>query len=116
VTKISDVTGVIGEMANAAEVQAANLRDVNRSVTEMDKMTQQNAAMVEEATACARSLSGEADGLAASISRFHLNSEPGRLTGSLSKPAFAPPGMRKRSSTVGNLAVKDNDPEGWDSF
>jgi methyl-accepting chemotaxis protein len=116
VTKISDVTGVIGEMANAAEVQAANLRDVSRSVTEMDKMTQQNAAMVEEATACARSLSGEADGLAASISRFCLNSEPGRSAGPALKPAVTTSIMAKRSRAVGNLAVKDNDPEGWDSF
>lgn len=117
VTKISDVSGVIGEMANAAEAQAANLRDVNHSITEMDKMTQQNAAMVEQATACARSLSGEADGLAASISRFRLNAaDTLRMAAPKVQPAAASRVSAKQSRIAGNLAVKDDDLESWESF
>jgi methyl-accepting chemotaxis protein len=123
--KISDITGVIGEMANAAEAQATNLREVNRSINEMDKMTQQNAAMVEQATACARSLSSEADGLAASVSRFRLNAE---RSGGF---AAAAPAARRTSApeapqravitaalprVAGNVALKDDDLQGWDEF
>ncbi|MBO9669707.1 MAG: CHASE3 domain-containing protein [Sphingobium sp.] len=117
VAKISDVSGVIGEMASAAEAQATNLRDVNHSIAEMDRMTQQNAAMVEEATACARSLSGEADGLAASISRFRLNAaDAPRMSAPKAQPAAALRVPAKQSRIAGNLAVKDDDLESWESF
>jgi len=122
VGKISDITGLIGDMAQATESQAENLGDVNRSVNDMDRMTQQNAAMVEQATACARSLASEADELAASVARFRL-----RATGSSRQaaPAYSAPqaATRQRPTlapsrprTAGNLAVKEDSEEDWESF
>ena len=72
VGKIGEITLLVGNITEATEAQAANLHQVNASISEMDKMTQQNAAMVEETTACARSLAGEADQLAALVTRFRL--------------------------------------------
>ena len=48
------------------------MQQVNTAVSEMDGVTQQNAAMVEQATAAARSLSEEADELARQVARFTL--------------------------------------------
>ncbi len=54
--RIGDVSRMVAEIADNAETQSSNLRSVNASVGDMDKMTQQNAAMVEETTAAARTL------------------------------------------------------------
>ena len=71
-TRIGDVVGLVSNIANSADRQATGLQQVNTAVAEMDGMTQQNAAMVEQATAAARSLAVEADGLAREIARFRI--------------------------------------------
>jgi methyl-accepting chemotaxis protein len=73
--RIGEISALVGEIAKAAESQATGLQQVNTAVSEMDGVTQQNAAMVEEATAAARSLSAEADQLARQVARFRLDSE-----------------------------------------
>ena len=55
------------------------MQQINTAVSEMDGVTQQNAAMVEEATAAARSLAEEADTLKREIRRFRL--APGQAEG-----------------------------------
>ncbi len=72
--KISDITTLVADITSGAEQQSVNLQQVNGAVTDMDKMTQQNAAMVEESTAAARSLAAEADELTALVARFQLSS------------------------------------------
>ena len=73
--RIGEISALVGEIAKAAESQATGLQQVNTAVGEMDGVTQQNAAMVEEATAAARSLSAEADELARQVARFRVGSE-----------------------------------------
>ncbi len=70
--RISEISVLVGTIAASAEQQATGLQQVNTAVSEMDGVTQQNAAMVEEATAAARSLAEEADHLAREVSRFTL--------------------------------------------
>lgn len=65
-------------MARSAKEQAENLNQVNVSVGEMDTMTQQNAAMVEETTAATRSLEGEAISLSKLVSTFRTRSHKSR--------------------------------------
>ncbi|MFT3966769.1 MAG: HAMP domain-containing methyl-accepting chemotaxis protein [Sphingobium sp.] len=118
VTKISDINALINEIANSTETQATNLQQVNGAVTDMDKMTQQNAAMVEESTAAARSLAGEADELAALVSRFQLRSarpaaRPAPAPVARSTPAPAP---RAIPQTSGNLAISVDPDEDWTEF
>jgi methyl-accepting chemotaxis protein len=62
----------VAGIAGSAEQQASGLGQVNTAVGEMDNVTQQNAAMVEEATAAARSLAAEADELARLVTRFQI--------------------------------------------
>ncbi len=57
-TRITEINALIGDIAVSAEQQSHGLQQVNIAVNQMDMVTQQNAAMVEEATAAARSLAG----------------------------------------------------------
>ena len=72
--KIGDTNDLINEIAQNTETQAENLKQVSSAVSSMDRMTQQNAAMVNEATAAARSLATQADELATLVARFRLRS------------------------------------------
>ncbi|MEO0032630.1 MAG: hypothetical protein RIS94_2388 [Pseudomonadota bacterium] len=70
VERVGEITHAIGAIAEAAQGQAAHLQQVNVAVGEMDHMTQQNAAMVEESSAAARSLSAEAGRLTELVASF----------------------------------------------
>ncbi|MDR6786707.1 methyl-accepting chemotaxis protein [Sphingomonas sp. BE138] len=70
ITRIGEISTLVSTIAASAEHQATGLQQVNAAVSEMDGVTQQNAAMVEEATAAARSLAEEADRLLSEVSRF----------------------------------------------
>jgi methyl-accepting chemotaxis protein len=72
IARISEVSNMIAVIASSAQQQATGLQQVNTAVSEMDNVTQRNAAMVEEATAAARSLAGEAEELDRQVARFEL--------------------------------------------
>ncbi|SOD57979.1 Methyl-accepting chemotaxis protein (MCP) signalling domain-containing protein, partial [Pseudoxanthomonas wuyuanensis] len=55
--------------------QSAGIEQVNQTITQMDETTQQNAALVEEASASARSLEQEASDLAAAVAMFRLGDD-----------------------------------------
>ncbi|SFP72074.1 Methyl-accepting chemotaxis protein (MCP) signalling domain-containing protein, partial [Sphingomonas rubra] len=80
IARISEISTLVGSIASSAEQQATGLQQVNTAVSEMDGVTQQNAAMVEQATAAARSLAEEADQLARQVARFTLDDEPRAAT------------------------------------
>jgi methyl-accepting chemotaxis protein len=69
---IRRVTGIMSDIAAASQEQSKGIGQVNQAVTQIDEVTQQNAALVEEATAAASSLESQADGLRTSISIFKL--------------------------------------------
>jgi len=76
---IDQVVGVdhlVGDIATSAREQATSLNEVNIAVNQMDQMTQQNAAMVEQATAATRSLKDETDELARLIAKFEIGDAP----------------------------------------
>jgi methyl-accepting chemotaxis protein len=73
-TRVLAINDHIHSIATAAREQATGLSEVNTAVNQMDQVTQQNAAMVEETSAATHKLSGEADGLLRLISRFKVNS------------------------------------------
>jgi methyl-accepting chemotaxis protein len=72
VGQVSEVTHVVAEIAASAQEQATGLNEVNTAINEMDQMTQQNAAMVEESTTASHSLAKEAENLAALTGRFRV--------------------------------------------
>ena len=74
VTQINEINVVVGEIAASAQEQAEGLGQVNASINQMDQVTQQNAAMVEESTAASHSLLQEANELARLLGRFNITS------------------------------------------
>jgi methyl-accepting chemotaxis protein len=78
VASIRQLAGLMHEITEANQKQGADIEQVNQSVGEMDQMTQQNAALVEEAAAAAASLKDQAANLAQAVSLFKLN-DGGRL-------------------------------------
>lgn len=89
VERVGDISERITGIAKSADIQAVNLVQVNSAVGEMDKMTQQNAAMVEQSTAAARSLAAEADQLAALVGRFDTGIGTKRARAFAPSPALA---------------------------
>ncbi len=72
VTSVRRVTDIMGEISAASAEQSGGIEQVNQTITHMDETTQQNAALVEEATASARSLEELAGGLMREVSAFTL--------------------------------------------
>ena len=73
VASVQRVTDIIGEISAAAREQSEGIGVVNGSVLQLDQMTQQNAALVEEAASAAESLKEQSSRLAAAISVFRLH-------------------------------------------
>ncbi|XLP35317.1 methyl-accepting chemotaxis protein [Brevundimonas vesicularis] len=69
-TQVGEMDRLVTEIASSAQEQASGLSQVNIAVNQMDQVTQQNAAMVEETTAAAVNLRHEAEGLARLVGRF----------------------------------------------
>jgi methyl-accepting chemotaxis protein len=78
VTQVKQVTDVMAEIARSSREQACGIEQVNKSVAAMDAMTQQNAALVEEATAAAQALNEQATSLMGLISHYRLGPSAGQ--------------------------------------
>jgi methyl-accepting chemotaxis protein len=72
VASIKRVTHIMGEIAAASDEQSKGIDQVGQAVTQMDEVTQQNAALVEQAAAAAHSLDEQAKKLHAGVSAFRL--------------------------------------------
>ena len=73
VASVKRVTDIMGEISAASEEQSSGIDQVNRAVSQMDEVTQQNAALVEEAAAAAGSLQEQAQRLAEAVAVFKVN-------------------------------------------
>ena len=78
VTAVQHVTDIMGEIAAASHEQASGIDQVNRAVAQMDEVTQQNAALVEEAAAAAGSMQDQAGALVRAVGVFRLAEDAGR--------------------------------------
>jgi methyl-accepting chemotaxis protein-1 (serine sensor receptor) len=73
VTSVARVTDIMGEITTAGEEQSAGIEQINLAVAHMDEATQQNSALVEEASAAASSLQEQATALADLVGAFQLD-------------------------------------------
>ncbi|MDR3509649.1 MAG: methyl-accepting chemotaxis protein [Caulobacteraceae bacterium] len=103
VTKVTTIDALIAEIALSSQEQATGLAQVNTAVNQMDQVTQQNAAMVEEATAAASSLKAEAVELADLVGRF----QTGQAVQTRGRPQVAQPGRHAPArNPVGQAQAK----------
>ncbi|KLN60043.1 hypothetical protein WH96_14470 [Kiloniella spongiae] len=113
------VADIISEIAASSREQATGVEEINTAITAMDEMTQQNAALVEESSASARTLEEQAEGLSEMIGFFktdgNSNREPKPKPQDIPKMA-----SQKPSKTVTTLkpatatAIEDDDD--WSEF
>jgi len=82
VEQVDQLNRLVSEIAASAQEQSTGLHEVNTAVNQMDQVTQQNAAMVEQATAASHSLAHEATELAKLVAQFQ--------TGATARPHAAP--------------------------
>ena len=134
VTQVGELNGVVAEIAASAAEQSTGLAEVNTAVNQMDQVTQQNAAMVEQTTAASHSLAQETQQLSDLVARFRLGDTVAATaqTGapaSTARPVTAakgpvatrmpPPKASRRpaAASIGNLALKEPMSEaGWTEF
>jgi methyl-accepting chemotaxis protein len=93
VTSVKHVTDIMGEIMSASQEQTAGIEQINQAIAQMDEVTQQNAALVEQAAAAAQSMQDQAGTLSGVVSVF-------QVTGAASAPAPKPVRAVARSVAV----------------
>ncbi|PPE74069.1 diguanylate cyclase [Solimonas fluminis] len=133
VTSVKRVTDIMSEITAASQEQSQGIEQVNQTITQMDEVTQQNAALVEEATAAARSLEEQAGGLQSSVSRFRLDEQaagfaaiapaaPARSAAARPAPAARPavrpaaPARRPATAPARGTGSGERHDEQWTEF
>jgi len=102
VQAVKRVTDIMGEISAASAEQSSGIEQVNQAVAQMDEVTQQNAALVEQAAAAAGSLQDQASHLMASVSSFRLSHDdagaPAAFTAPAARSVVTPSGAKVASA------------------
>ncbi|MED0631430.1 methyl-accepting chemotaxis protein [Escherichia marmotae] len=108
VSAVTRVTDIMGEIASASDEQSRGIDQVGLAVVEMDRVTQQNAALVEESAAAAAALEEQASRLTEAVAVFRIQQEQKRQREALAVNSVAPVAPRK-------IAVADSG-DNWETF
>ena len=109
VEAVRRVTDIMAEIAAASDEQSRGIQQVSQAVTEMDNVTQQNAALVEEASSAAVSLEEQAARLTKAVAAFRLSQQESSAPVNVAAPA-APAAVKLRPAPA--LTADDN----WEKF
>ena len=118
VTSVKRVADIISEIAAASVEQSTGINQVNTAVTSMDEVTQQNAALVEQAAAASESLVEQANALMDSISVFNVNGSSNRRASNsplrvASRPAAKAVAKPAPVKVITKTGTNDSD---WEEF
>ena len=96
VNAVKKVTDIVAEIAAASREQSSGIEQVNKAVMQMDQTTQQNAALVEEASAASQAIVEQAQSLNGMIARYNVGGES-----AAARPVAkaAPAGTERRSAS-----------------
>src|SRR5581483_9385643 len=72
VSAVKKVSDIVAEIAAASREQSSGIEQVNRAVMQMDELTQQNAALVEQATAASQAMAEQVRGLNDMLARYRI--------------------------------------------
>ena len=106
VDSVRRVTDILGEITAASQEQSAGIEQINKAITQMDDVTQQNAALVEQAAAASQAMRDQAERLAAAVAVFRLEAgtiaaaAPAAVTPAPAAPARALAAPVKRAAAV----------------
>lgn len=108
VQSVKKVTDIMGDISAASDEQSQGIEQVNQAVIQMDSVTQQNAALVEEAAAAAESLREQAQVLSDAVAIFHIDdaatSQAGRVPAATPRVA-TPPKVQARTTSQPRAAA-----------
>ncbi|MES2071596.1 MAG: methyl-accepting chemotaxis protein [Pseudomonadota bacterium] len=128
VSSVKHVADIMSEITAASQEQSSGIEQVNLAITQMDEMTQQNAALVEQAAAAAESMQEQAIALAQAVSVFKLNRTVSKpviaAISKIERPAPQPASgrtapVKKLAAANSSLAKKSMQTEstdGWEEF
>ncbi|MCA1920615.1 methyl-accepting chemotaxis protein II [Buttiauxella noackiae] len=109
VNAVTRVTDIMGEIASASDEQSRGIDQVALAVSEMDRVTQQNASLVEESASAAAALEEQASMLSQLVAAFRLTTEPTVPTSVSTTVSSAPVIKTSKPTTSGR---DDN----WETF
>jgi len=109
--EVTRINALVVEIAASAQEQATGLEQVNVAVNQMDQVTQQNAAMVEESTAASHALAREADNLNGLMSQFRVGEGQPAAAATATHPVHA--AQKRVARLVSNGAPRNDD---WTEF
>ena len=116
--QVADINGIVADIAASAQEQSTGLDQVNTAINQMDQVTQQNAAMVEQSTAAGKNLAGEADELARLVGRFKVGETAAPRAAA--RPAPRAPSARPVSRQANLAVARKPEPVGaaaeWEEF
>ncbi|WJV55486.1 methyl-accepting chemotaxis protein [Prodigiosinella aquatilis] len=115
ITSISHVNDLIGEIASASDEQSRGINQIGQAVNEMDGVTQQNAALVQEASSAAESLEEQARQLSEAVAVFQLGSDERRPGGKIT-PAVALKRPTLASTSALAIAGRKAGDNNWETF
>ena len=116
VTAIKRVNDIMAEIAAASAEQSSGIEEVSTAVSQMDEMTQQNAALVEEAAAAAESLQSQADQLTQRVSMFRLGNDSVRVSNKVDMRLTSPASLQAKKATSKKLSPPKQQDDEWESF
>ncbi|WKA29837.1 methyl-accepting chemotaxis protein [Bradyrhizobium roseum] len=111
VQSVKRVTDIMAEISAASQEQRGGIEQVNNAVTQMDKVTQQNAALVEEAAAAAKSMEDQTGAMAEMVGQFMLSEEfergapPSRNAGKLTGNPVVDRSLRSAKEPISNVSA-----------
>jgi uncharacterized phage infection (PIP) family protein YhgE len=108
VSSVKKVSDLIAEIAAASQEQSSGIAQVNTAVTQMDQVVQQNASLVEEATAATESMKDQAGSLLQMVSRFKIGGDRGEMA---PLQAAAPRRAAPRRAATAPARVKADQPQ-----
>jgi methyl-accepting chemotaxis protein len=106
VASVQRVTDIMSEIAAASVEQTSGIGQINQAISQMDQVTQQNAALVEEAAAAAESLQDQAGTLAQVVSVFKLDAMQRVSFAPARAAVHPPPGTRTLAHSLLRIAPR----------
>ncbi len=119
VAAVEKVGQMIADIAVASNEQSSGIEQVNAAVTQMDEMTQQNAALVEEASAASESMSEQSRAMKQLLSFFNVSgghASTSALQSPQSSLGSARPSLTLQSQRPTPTAVTSSEDEDWEEF
>jgi methyl-accepting chemotaxis protein len=128
VGSVRRVTDIMAEIMAATDEQTAGINEINHAISQMDQVTQQNAALVEEAAAASASMQEQAEQLAQVVSVFKVSAAAKAAPAAVShanvhRPGIRPPAPRRAvaalpraSAKVANKPATVGADDDWEQF